>query len=1189
MTWNWQLIADLRGRIQLTQLELAKRAKINVSTIERIEKGEIKRPRANTLARLASALGVDVTRLRDAPSPQTTAPSPPAPSPPAPSPPAPDGVRLRATLAQADASKIVLGRSLGTADTINLSDVYVERAIEGPLVDYLWDDSGAPKLVVGDAGMGKTSLLWSLARKAGQFGGLEPLFISAHMLRELQPESLIPSAERRTVLLLDTVDLLLHTERDRTHLHLVLAQARMRECKVIMTCRPLEAARIEGIERDDRLNIDEYDDRELEATLAKHVYRFYAREELLVREEHLHNLQNLVAGHHPMERICRHPLTLRMLFVLYAPGAVPRNIDTASLYSDYWRRRVCLDWRAGSPAPSEGALDLSSVTGWVAARMLGEGIAQLPLEQTRYLVDKGRELGHHNLRGEVVDALVDRGIFVSVDNASVAFFHQSFLEYSAAWGIVQHIPREGLTLLTDRTISQRDMLAAAVLEQALVIETLRHTPITTLLTALLGQTESPLTREICIAVYSRRPSALRDFQQQVDASLHDEKLAYRFVQLLPSVGDAALAIVFEHLAGLWPVSTWPVKMAILTQLPALARRAPEQAFDFFRTLRVLDTTFAHVHGPGANHQILVILATLAPHVGRTPEFWDMLMKLCERRKGSYSQDFLASVLEMIASCSDALGREHIAADVTAHVRTSDTCTSISRAMGLVWAAEWRAARRPMSTLLDEISLTHDDVHFRWKLTGLGVLLREASRTDGEVAWHAFMAETITARIHWWGKCTWKTLFTDAGTTPSIPSDHIAALLVLDRHSAPPHHRKAIIMELHDAGMPDSVASRLFGKRVASEPGIWLREDGLSGLLFEGYTRGHAAAQQAVQRLFVDPHRALGRKFLNGFCNQSPARWRGPECSTALSLAISLRERATVRRLLEDGDWRWTNIPSQHAEALRTILHEDLAGEPIHQADAAASLLGLLTRGQQCLEPRETELVLRAITAHVDRVAVVDSELRRSALLGLVRVLAHAGDGEIPDAMASCCHVASSSAKDMDLKEAALGALVRLIEREGSAHLWSERVTLLAVAAPTRANIIRQAWNLLDRLVPSHLDDAALLVRRVLECEVESNRSNNELHNTLIVKLRVFMLAALPKHRHATLALVPGIPTKHGSLVVQAAGAAAYLEVRPQLVKLLDDAKVDEGVKRTIRGLESRRRGEISTYWPGLLEQLDRPV
>lgn len=53
----------IRGRVGLSQEELSKRADVREATISGIENGQVVRPQAGTIYRLAKALGVTVADL----------------------------------------------------------------------------------------------------------------------------------------------------------------------------------------------------------------------------------------------------------------------------------------------------------------------------------------------------------------------------------------------------------------------------------------------------------------------------------------------------------------------------------------------------------------------------------------------------------------------------------------------------------------------------------------------------------------------------------------------------------------------------------------------------------------------------------------------------------------------------------------------------------------------------------------------------------------------------------------------------------------------------------------------------------------------------------------------------------------------------------------------------------------------
>ena len=63
MEYRGRLIRYHRGRLGLTQEELAEEAEVSPATVVRMETGQIGRPRTGTLQRIAGVLGVEVAEL----------------------------------------------------------------------------------------------------------------------------------------------------------------------------------------------------------------------------------------------------------------------------------------------------------------------------------------------------------------------------------------------------------------------------------------------------------------------------------------------------------------------------------------------------------------------------------------------------------------------------------------------------------------------------------------------------------------------------------------------------------------------------------------------------------------------------------------------------------------------------------------------------------------------------------------------------------------------------------------------------------------------------------------------------------------------------------------------------------------------------------------------------------------------
>ena len=243
-------------------------------------------------------------------------------------------------------------RTLG--GELRLEQLYVHRTVEHRINCLLSLEKSVPTfiLIVGDAGHGKTSLLWQLYRSLDKSQGWEPWFIKSTLYlncreqqltpsrpdRELATDSLLRTAQfavsqgLRPVVFLDTVDLLLRSEADRHFLLELISTLLDLDCFVVATCRPQEAVglypiRAANIVLREYVDDEEQNEFELREAIVKHAERFYAEP---IRKNYPVNVQDIldsVARGLPLREVCANPLTLRMLFTIYAPEAVTNDIN----------------------------------------------------------------------------------------------------------------------------------------------------------------------------------------------------------------------------------------------------------------------------------------------------------------------------------------------------------------------------------------------------------------------------------------------------------------------------------------------------------------------------------------------------------------------------------------------------------------------------------------------------------------------------------------------------------------------------------------------------------------------------------------------------------------------------------------------------------------------------------------------
>ncbi|CBJ52315.1 P-loop containing nucleoside triphosphate hydrolases doamin [Ralstonia solanacearum] len=336
----------------------------------------------------------------------------------------------------------------GGGPPISLDDVYVPRKLEATIDEWLGKArigaEGVLVVVIAPGGYGKTSLLWNYHRKHNASPERKVLLFSASLIatkvgRGDFDESLAALVEHVSAsvaegvlvtVCLDTFDVLAHRE-DLQQAGLRLASELLAAgANVMMSSRPEEVALIPVEQLTAlavRLYLREYDEEEFAVAVSSHCHAFYRDSDLTMQqvEQQGQRMQGLVARGRPVKEVCLNPLTLRMLFELYAPNQVPESINSLRLYSEYWTARVRGDRRMAGPVglPKQ---DVSGPVLRIASRMFTHGTPLLSADQ---LAD---ELAGGQLLDQDVAELLSRNLMIRSGSGSLEFFHQTFFEHAAA-------------------------------------------------------------------------------------------------------------------------------------------------------------------------------------------------------------------------------------------------------------------------------------------------------------------------------------------------------------------------------------------------------------------------------------------------------------------------------------------------------------------------------------------------------------------------------------------------------------------------------------------------------------------------------------------------------------------------------------------------------------------------------------
>jgi hypothetical protein len=816
-----------------------------------------------------------------------------------------------------DDAAAVIGPSALHPKGIGLGRLYVPRNIESELIARLAKPSA--HIVVGEPGYGKTSLLWSVHRALAA-GGRQPFFIKATgLLAGLAPGaaaeraqaldlSTVDAALRACtarnidpVLLVDTLDLLMHSAETRRLVCEMLGLAHRHGVRLVMTCRPGEAALLEPREEEAgylrMIRLGFYDHGERGAAVTRYAEVFYRSRSGLLSSSDCHDIQQRVlkAVYHdlPLREVCDNPLTLRLLFELYAPHVPDEQVDVASLYDRYWELRVRRDSRAGEdgaadPAhtvrPAQADLDLRGTARTLARIMLGSGTPELPLSEARREIIR---LANEDIDPDVVardlELLSGRGVLaVSPDNATVRFFHQTFFEYAAAQFV--SVSGRAAELIEKVCADPGDLLLAAVAAQAVPRLTSRVESDQLLCQLLCDDAQSAVT--LGLAVYAHRPMGESEAiaQARRALSIAPADSVRRFLLLLPGIRYESAERWIEDLHIIWARSgeaDQDLRVHLLETLGRLAGRSPLDAIEFLdehdclRWIRGKNLRVIRSHDS-------LYLRVLAPVYGVDPSWVrNELTEFCDLFVEHHSPQGVADILVMVREWIGLMPEYKQTEEYDLVLKTfapklTNLVQSVGHsksapaicAYGLLWAASQQQNQPDgVLSLLDSIIAQgpEPDPFTRARLYGVGWLARTLS---GE------SARTLLAAISGIRAPGLQTAVLDGILVPLFAEDHggetsmareLAAACRAALSELPAPYKDQDGSRTHPALFREAVErSQRCDDRLLEllpdsegERDLWLRSDGLAKLVSVAAAAGHPVASSALGAWSTDPAHRTG--------------------------------------------------------------------------------------------------------------------------------------------------------------------------------------------------------------------------------------------------------------------------------------------------------------------------------------------
>ncbi|ORM37776.1 hypothetical protein BFL43_02960 [Williamsia sp. 1135] len=1086
----------------------------------------------------------------------------------------------------------------------------IERTIESDIAEGLLDEHRWPRVIVGDAGTGKSTLLWSLATELFRRGRATPILLSATWLlrtdvtgpvdylvqglNELSERSDVP-----VILMLDTVDLLLHDLQAHQILLRALKMVERSGIAVICATRPHEAGllSIDNL-RDHQLSSYDDDELDLAATALANRYCQGAPPGEVVA-----SIGRATARGLPAADVCRSPLLLRVLFELSAP-AVPAldDLDMTQLFRSYWQRRIVRDARTDIETHYRPAAqnNYSEVARASALGLLATGLPELPPVVFPNAVAAVGGLSAADI-DEGIDALCARGV-LSTTGDRRSFFHQTMFEFAAAEAILARRPAQSLATLTQRT-SERDgdLFVGCVLEQALILGGDDPALAADLVASTTQLTRSPseAIQGIALVAWAHHSSCLD--QPRISLRAVGASAVIRAAHHIPSIAAKPIGESISQLLVIWEVRTdIVVKAAVLTAMTRLAYRDP--------------TTVAH-----ALEHLDLVAAVTSPAV--TPDFENALLRLLD------SVAATAPVLVrrvLVAVLTHATTRAHIALDYFTRlwpaIGSADLFAEVVRvvedlnvgnhttafALGRLLyqhrilpgaphtADQWREITAHLASQPDEMFVFMDEA----ELIAVGQMLVAATVPDVINEHLQMLLDTTsdTARsivIHH----VLPALAAASGAPRECVRTQTATIAnTLDGGTgtmSPSREQRLVVELLGEHEVPlDFIADVMPPALTAAD---WISNDLLLPLAPRAADAGIASAHRALTQLAAapDPNAAID-PLLRRAIHRTPTDEQVFDCLLQISLAAGRTQDATA--LVSGSERRYGRV-DKHAPAIVSHCRERLASPAAEDRESGALLLArLMGSSTATIEWSEVRGALHVATgtrAHRDLIGCLwlqTSPEDVSDLIDYLSSLIDVDPGRTPP-------IRRRRGVDVASAAAAVEASLRILalRADPTTTDWDMVRTLGCYNLEDADKVVSgtKFAVVMDHIVRVHETSSAAASSMLLDYLAAVSRSDFFGIDVTLWRrhcaqaVRVITRAHPTRIGPALIELCGVLDTDVGTVILDELAAESYTVLREDIVRLSRTAATDDMRTHVLDTIRSHDRVQGSLAFPEILAALDK--
>ncbi len=891
-------------------------------------------------------------------------------------------------------------RILGTPPT---PELHIRRDVEDRMLEMI---SGAPRTVIvrGEAGSGKSSVLWSLA---GQIRSRRhtPVLISAtwlihgangHRLLDAQAllGHLVGMRDRsfRPVLLLDTADLLLHSESLILETLDLVTQLESAGIPLLITVRPVEERQLPAAWATMRIDLGGYSDTtELPRALGSLMRRY------LPAHDHEGGIDLLEAARTrglPLLEVLRSPFLLRLLFELSAGVLPSTDLDVSALYERYWQLRIVSDQRSERYAEN---VDLTAVAARLGILMLADASPAVTWQRAESALPRVEmPLPLPSGLSPALDSLKHRGVLVG-NLTEFRFAHQVLFEFIAAKAL---LIRDGASALAQLIAHiedhPHDLFTGAVVEQLLILlarDVHTRRGASEVVSDLLRSPTASL-RSIGMLGWCHVPGT--PISREIVETFDDDTIA-RLLGHLPQAARDEPGDLLVLLRRLWPTHRAHAHRAFVDCSVRLARRWPDQLSALVEELDIIGYLVSHqvasLGRPAPAFELLALIASARPEYARA-----CILALLRSLPDATGR---VQLLRRVAEIWTALDADDDFADevVTAATATARTFPSLRRDIGVaageivflqigrrrnlppvVTDGEWETFA---SRAFDRITSTPPTVRESAELHAIALHLSGLSPTRNDHARRIlrdlFGREAADGPPHIVGPFLVQILSRDS-LAREIAADlmHVALIDGLPAHSKTQSisaQRWAIAVRaaLADVATPPEVIATVVDGLLPEEPRLWRTPGYLLGALVPAALAKDERAAAVLHDVERDPRTLVPEdgspSALLDFLQQAPAYLDRDERvgQAILSVALATRRYGILTMLLSHAHGR--AAASTRLDDLVRVTEDGLDAKETSQLPAASLLRRL----------QEVELIDPTAAAIAEHLAAVRDPLAKAVV------------------------------------------------------------------------------------------------------------------------------------------------------------------------------------------------------------------